>query len=190
GAANTLIFGEGREILADNTDGFGFFENIEESGIRINKTRPAVVIGAGGASLAIVNVLESKGFPSVRIANRTRSRIDAIADRYPGFVEPYDLNDAESALPGAGLIINTTSLGMNGQRPLSLDLSHAEDDAVATDIVYTPLITPFLERASARGLATIDGLGMLLHQGRPGFKAWFGVMPEVDEELRSLMLAP
>lgn len=189
GAANTLIFRDGG-IHADNTDGFGFIENLRAgaSGIRFN--HPAAVLGAGGGARAIVWTLIEEGAPEVRLTNRTLARAERLAEEFGPKVRLVDWEDRESAIDGAGLLVNTTSLGMEGQPPLEIDLSGARDDAVATDIVYTPLVTPFLEAARAQGLAIVDGLGMLLHQGRPGFEAWFGVAPEVDDELREAMLAP
>lgn len=191
GAANTLLIGDDGRIRADNTDAFGFIENLKElAGASWNRTEPALVLGAGGAARAAIYALLEEGVPEIRLANRTAARAEALATVFGARVRPVDWSAAEAALPGAGLIVNTTSLGMAGQPPLTLDLSGAEDAAVTTDIVYTPLITPFLAAADARGLKTVDGLGMLLHQGRPGFGAWFGVDPEVDGALREVMLAP
>lgn len=191
GAANTLIFRDDGTILADNTDGFGFIENLRQgAGCAWNAHDPAVVLGAGGAARAVIHSLIAAGAPEIRLTNRTAARADELARRFGRKVKTIPWQAAASTLPGAGLIVNTTSLGMKGAPPLDLDLSAAPKTAVATDIVYTPLMTGFLEAANARGLAIVDGLGMLLHQARPGFTAWFGPTPEVDETLRSLMLAP
>ncbi|MEL7465580.1 MAG: shikimate dehydrogenase [Pseudomonadota bacterium] len=187
GAANTLIFDEG-EIVADNTDGFGFIENVR-AGSPWRSDRPAAILGAGGAARAIIWSLIEAGAPEIRLTNRTRDRAMRLADELRPKVRIIDWDDRASGLDGAGLIVNTTSLGMTGQPPLELDLSVAPPDAVATDIVYTPLITPFLTAARARDLPVVDGLGMLLHQARPGFEAWFGVAPEVDDALREVILA-
>lgn len=190
GAANTLILRDG-DVLADNTDGFGFVENLKDRlGAAWSPEAPALVLGAGGAARAVVWSLLDEGAVEVRLANRTRARAEALAEAFGPRVRVVNWSDAEAALPGAGLIVNTTSLGMAGGPPLTVDLTRADDAAAATDIVYVPLQTPFLEAAAARGLACADGLGMLLHQARPGFEAWFGRAPEVDEELRALMLAP
>lgn len=188
GAANTLIFDDGK-ITADNTDGFGFIENLR-AGADWRPILPAAILGAGGASRAIVWSLIEAGVPEVRLTNRTRARADQLAAEFGAKVHVIDWENRSDALANAGLIVNTTSLGMKGQPPLEIDLTTAPDYAIATDIVYTPLITPFLEQAQARGLVVVDGLGMLLHQARPGFEAWFGTAPEVDETLRELMLAP
>lgn len=191
GAANTLVFGPGGEIHADNTDGFGFVENLRQgAGNAWVFDRSAVVLGAGGAARAVIHGLLAAGTPEIRLTNRTQARAEALATQFGTKVKTIPWEGGKTALPGAGLIVNTTSLGMKGAPPLDLDLGGADDDAVATDIVYTPLITGFLQAAMDRGLQTVDGLGMLLHQARPGFEAWFGTAPEVDEELRTLMLAP
>lgn len=189
GAANTLIIDDTGMVLADNTDAFGFIENLKDvAGEAWDQEKPAVVLGAGGAARAVIYGLLEQGVPEIRLTNRTFARAEALAKVFGPRVRLIEWDMAAQALPGAGLIVNTTSLGMAGQPPLSLDLSGAEDDAVAADIVYTPLITPFLDAAARPGLKVVDGLGMLLHQGRPGFAAWFGINPEVDEGLRAAML--
>lgn len=191
GAANTLIFGEGGSITADNTDGFGFIANLEDrAGDAWRSSERALVLGAGGAARAIIWALLDAGASEIRLANRSRDRAETLAADFGEKVETIEWTDASTACEGVALIVNTTSLGMTGQPPLPLSLDAAPSDAVVYDIVYTPLETPLLAAAKARALATVDGLGMLIHQGRPGFKAWFGVMPEVDEDLRMLMLAP
>lgn len=191
GAANTLVFGPDGTIHADNTDAFGFIENLRASAAdRWRPGGPALVLGAGGASRAVLHALLEAGAPEIRLSNRTEPRAVALARTFGPKVRVVPWAEAGAAASGAGLIVNTTSLGMAGAPPLDLDLSAAAPEAVATDLVYTPLMTPFLTAASARGLAVVDGLGMLLHQGRPGFAAWFGVEPEVDAALRAEMLAP
>lgn len=190
GAANTLVF-SAEGIEADNTDAFGFTENLAQSaGAAWRRDGVAVVLGAGGAARAAVWALLDAGAAEVRIVNRTLARAEALAaDLGPG-VAPHEWTDIAAALKGAHLVANTTSLGMKGQPPLEIDLSPTAPGAVATDAVYTPLDTPFLQTAAAAGLTTVDGLGMLLHQARPGFQAWFGPAPQVDADLRALMLAP
>jgi shikimate dehydrogenase len=191
GAANTLIFRGDGTIHADNTDGFGFIENLRQ-GARTSwiAQEPAVVLGAGGAARAIIHSLLDAGASEIRLTNRTSARAEHLAQRFGSKVKTVPWEKAACALSGAGLIVNTTSLGMKGGSPLDLDLAQAPMTAIVTDIVYTPLMTGFLQAAADRGLTTVDGLGMLLHQARPGFQAWFGPTPEVDDELRSLMLAP
>lgn len=190
GAANMISMANDGRLLADNTDCFGFIENIRNGAPRWSPDRPAFVFGAGGGARAVIWALLDAGAPEIRIANRTRARADALTGAFGSRLRVHDWNNVGSALAEVGLIANTTSLGMAGNPPLTVDFSAAPDDAVATDIVYTPLETPFLAAAGARGLATVDGLGMLLHQARPAFAAWFGVEPEVDRAVRDLMLAP
>lgn len=190
GAANTLVVRDGA-IEADNTDAFGFIENLRDRapGWRAD-AGPALVLGAGGAARAVVVALLDAGVPEVRLANRTRARAEALAAALGHAVRVVDWAGADAAADGAMTLVNTTSLGMVGQPPLELTLDAAPRGALATDAVYTPLVTPFLARAAARGLTTVDGLGMLLHQARPGFEAWFGRAPQVDADLRAAVLGP
>ena len=189
GAANTLVVRDGA-LEADNTDGFGFIENLSQNAPDWRADAgPALVLGAGGAARAVVAALLDAGAPEVRLVNRTRARAEALAEALGGPVTVLDWLQAEDAADGAATLVNTTSLGMTGQPPLELSLDAAPQEALATDIVYAPLETPFLARAAARGLRTVDGLGMLLHQARPGFQAWFGIAPEVDDALRRAVLA-
>ena len=188
GAANTITFKDGR-IFADNTDAFGFLENLKDSAQGWSAgDGPAVVLGAGGAARAIVAALVDAGAPELRLANRTRSRAETLAANIGGPISVIDWPVRRDALDGAATIVNTTSLGMTGQPPLEIDFSAAPGSALATDIVYAPLITPFLEKAQSHGLKIVDGLGMLLHQARPGFERWFGRAPEVDADLRRIVL--
>ena len=196
GAANTLVFRDGK-ILASNSDAFGFLENLRQGhpGWRAD-AGPAAVLGAGGAARAVVWALLQEGAPEVRLVNRTLSRAEALARDLAGdfgaAVTPLAWEGAGEAageaLDGAALLVNTTSLGMAGQPPLEIDLAALPGSALVTDIVYAPLETPLLGLARARGNPTVDGLGMLLHQARPGFEAWFGVAPEVTPELRVAVL--
>jgi shikimate dehydrogenase len=188
GAANTLWLENG-ELCATNTDVAGFLGNLDASvpGWDANPG-VALVLGAGGAAKAVVDGLVYRGF-SVEIANRTLSRAEALAARYPDRASARLLSEANRLVPTASLIVNTTSVGMKGEGELDLDLHRAGSESIAADIVYVPLITPFLARAHAAGLRTVDGLGMLLHQAVPGFEKWFGVRPEVTPELRAIVEA-
>jgi shikimate dehydrogenase len=188
GAANTLVFSDGR-IHGGNSDAFGFLENLRQNspGWRAD-AGPAVVLGAGGAARAVVWALLDEGVPGLRLVNRTLGRAEALAEAFGDRVSPLSWEDAGAALAGAALLVNTTSLGMEGQPPLALELAALPEAALVTDIVYAPLETPLLALARARGNPTVDGLGMLLHQARPGFEAWFGVAPEVTPELRAAVL--
>ena len=181
GAVNTLMFRDGR-IIGDCTDGFGFLASL--TGYN-PKRGPAVLLGAGGAARAIAAALLDAGCPHLTLVNRTPARAEALARALGG---PVHVSDVPS-LEGAALLVNTTSLGMAGQPPLEIDLTPLPDDAVVADIVYVPLETPLLVAARARGLTASDGLGMLLHQARPGFEAWFGLAPAVDDELRRIVAA-
>lgn len=189
GAVNTIVVGADGRLTGSNTDGFGFLENLRDgvAGWQA-ETGPAVVIGAGGASRAIVAALLDAGAPEVRLTNRTRERAEVLAAEIGGAVTVVDWVSRETALDGAALVVNTTTQGMHGEPSLDLRLDALPRTAVVTDIVYTPLMTPLLHDAHARGNLIVDGLGMLLHQARPGFAAWFGTEPVVDEELRRAVL--
>ncbi|HEY8383923.1 MAG TPA: shikimate dehydrogenase [Microvirga sp.] len=186
-AVNTVWMEDG-VLWGDNTDGMGFMANLDQAlGAGWDEgRRNALVLGAGGAARAVVAGLAARGF-AVSIVNRTPSKAEEVARMVGGTTLPWTA--LPEALPGADLVVNTTSLGMAGQPPLDIDLSRAPLHAVVTDIVYVPLTTPFLAAAAARGLRTVDGLGMLLHQAVPGFARWFGVTPSVTPALRDLVLA-
>jgi shikimate dehydrogenase len=189
GAVNCIVVGEDGGLEGRNTDVFGFMENLKLGAPAWSpRAAPAVVVGAGGAARAVVYGLIEAGVPEVRLINRTQSRGEALAEAIGGPVVVADWVSRETSLYGAGLVVNTTVLGMHGQPPLDLDLSALPDEAVVTDIVYTPLETPLLAAARARGMVAVDGLGMLLHQARPSFAAWFGIDPEVDDALRRRVL--
>lgn len=188
GAANTLVF-DGDRILADNTDGYGFVENLLQGAPDWQpEAAPAAVLGAGGATRAVLHALLDRGVPEIRLLNRTESRAAALADFFGAKVEVLPWDQRAEALGGAGLLVNATSLGMTGQPPLDLDLTDLPQSALVTDIVYSPLETPLLGNARAKGCAVVDGLGMLLHQAVPGFEAWFGPRPKVTPQLRELVL--
>jgi len=190
GAANTLTFQPDGTIHADNTDGIGFMENLTTGAPNwAPKEAPALVIGAGGASRAVIAALLDAGVPEIRLANRTRLRSEGLRTDFGPRVSVIDWHRAADALEECALVLNTTSLGMQGNPPLSLDLERLPPDAVVTDLVYAPLITPLLAEAQARGNVIVDGLGMLLHQAVPGFERWFGIRPEVTPQLRDAVLA-
>ena len=187
GAVNTLILRDGR-LEGDNSDGFGFLENLKEQETAWQPSGPAVVLGAGGAARAILVALLEAGVAEVRLLNRTRSRAEALAEELGGGIRILDWATWDKALAGAMLLVNTTSLGMSGQPPLEIDLGPLPVSALVNDLVYVPLETPLLAQARARGNPAVDGLGMLLHQARPGFEAWFGVAPRVTAALRQAVL--
>jgi shikimate dehydrogenase len=191
GAANTLTFQPDGSFLADNTDGFGFIANLKSGAPNWQpKAGPALILGAGGAARGVLHALLSEGAPKILLANRTRDNAQRLADEFGPTVEVIDWTDAPTALAGASLLVNTTSLGMQGMPPLTLDLSSLSPDCTVTDIVYVPLETDLLAAARAVGCATVDGLGMLLHQAAPGFEAWFGHRPMVDDDLRRAVVGP
>jgi shikimate dehydrogenase len=187
-AVNTLWF-EGSTLAGDNTDAFGFAANLDEKVSDWRDSRTALVLGAGGASRAVLHALAEAGYGAIHVLNRTTSRAQALAEHFGGPVHGGGLEAIPDLLPAADLIVNTTSAGLHGEAPLPIDWSAARADAIATDLVYVPLVTPFLSAAADSGRRTVDGLGMLLHQAVPGFERWFGVRPEVGEELRVLVMA-
>lgn len=190
GAVNTLVVEEDGTITGSNTDVFGFAENLQVGGA-VPMGGTAVVLGAGGAARAICVALREIGLAKLTVVNRTLAHAETLANTFAR--DSFSMaacawEDLEKPLSEADVIVNTTSLGMAGAPPLEIDLAPAKSSALVNDIVYTPLQTPLLKAARARGLTTVDGLGMLLHQARPGFAAWFGQAPEVTDELRALVL--
>ena len=191
GAVNTLSLRPDGRILGHNTDGAGFLANLDEAlGTDWDReTGTALVIGAGGAARAVVVALLDRGFGRILVANRTRDRTDELVALGPDRIRAVDWRDLTAATAEAGLLVNTTSLGMSGQPPLDLSVMGLPERAIVTDIVYVPLVTPLLAAAAARGLRTVGGLGMLLHQAVPGFASWFGTTPAVTAELRAAIEA-
>ena len=185
GAANTLAFSPAGEIHGSNTDGYGFLEALKASvpGFDARKG-PAVVLGAGGSARAVAQALAEAGAPEIRLVNRTPERAERLAAELGGPIRRFGWAERARCLEGAALLVNTTMLGMKSQPPLELDLAALPKGAAVNDIVYVPLETPLLRAARARGHPAVDGLGMLLHQARAGFRTWFGRDPEVTEALR------
>jgi shikimate dehydrogenase len=185
GAVNTLVF-RGGKIEGSNTDGWGFLANLRAHGVD-PAAGPALVLGAGGAARAVASALLENGV-AVTIANRTPEHAEALAHDLPALrVIPWE--SRSDALPDHALLVNATSLGMQGHPPLQLDLTRTAPGLAVADIVYVPLETPLLAAATAHGLRAVEGLGMLLYQAVPGFRAWFGVEPQVDEALRRFVAA-
>lgn len=188
GAVNTVTVRDGK-LVGDNTDGFGFLENLKAEALDWRpKAGPAVILGAGGAARAVIAALLDAGVPTIRIINRTTKRAEALAASLGGPLHVRPWKEREAALADATLLVNTTNLGMTGQPPLELKLDRLPSAAVVSDIVYVPLETELLAAARARGHPAVDGLGMLLHQARPGFETWFKVAPEVTSQLRAFVL--
>lgn len=188
GAANTLWYDHGT-LRSTNTDIEGFIDNLDHCADDWDHADDALVLGAGGSSRAVVFGLLERGLKRIHLANRTIDRAQAIADQFGPRVFPLAWEEIATVLPHAGLLVNTTSLGMNGQPPLHVDVELLPAQAVVADLVYVPLQTPLLAAAQARGLRTADGLGMLLYQAVRGFELWFGHRPEVTPELRALVEA-
>ena len=188
GAANTLWYQDG-ELCSTNTDVEGFINNLDSSAPGWDRAEDALVLGAGGSARAVVFGLLERGVKRVHLANRTLERARALSGQFGARVLPVAWDAIGGLLPRAGLLVNTTSLGMHGQPALELDVGLLPSHAVVADLVYVPLQTPLLAAARARGLKTADGLGMLLHQAVRGFELWFGQRPEVTSELRSLVEA-
>jgi len=190
GAINTVVVENGK-LAGFNTDGFGFIANLRAAAPDFNpKGARATVLGAGGAARAVVDALARAGAREILIFNRSLSRAKALGEAVApdvAWIHPWE--DRNRGLEDADLVVNTTNLGMTGHAPLDLDLTRLPKSAVVNDIVYAPLETALLRAAKARGNRVVDGLGMLLHQGRPGFKLWFGVMPDVTPALRQAVLA-
>jgi shikimate dehydrogenase len=192
GAVNTIVVAPDGTLAASNTDIFGFRENLREAAPHWDPAAgPAVILGAGGSARAVVAALTDAGVAEIRIVNRTLARAEILA-RDLGIsatrITVHPWSEVRKAQRHAGLLVNTTSLGMTGEPPLVLDLS-LPPTAPVVDIVYVPLETDLLSAARQRGNPVVDGLGMLLHQGRPGFEAWFGAVARVTPELRAAIVA-
>ena len=188
GAVNTLWISDGA-LHGDNTDTHGFASNLEHYQPGWNSASSALVLGAGGAARAILFALIQSGVADIRVVNRTQTRAQELAHRFGNGVSAHGWDAINELSADVELVVNTTSVGMGGQGSAPLDVSLLRETALVTDIVYTPLQTPLLAAAAARGLRTVDGLGMLLHQAAPGFERWFGVLPSVTDELREIIAA-
>jgi shikimate dehydrogenase len=188
GAVNCVTVVDGR-LHATNTDAFGFMANLRQGAPHVlPSAAPAVVLGAGGAARAVCVALADAGCPEIRIVNRTGERAAALVGSLGKPLTAIPWKDRAAALADVMLLVNTTSLGMQGQPPLDIDLAALPRAAAVNDIVYAPLETPLLAAARARGNIAVDGLGMLLHQAQPAFAAWFGVTPTVSAALRAHVL--
>jgi shikimate dehydrogenase len=188
GAISCVIVRPDGTLAGTNNDWYGFVHNLRQAqpGWRAD-AGPAVVLGAGGGSRAVCYGLMQEGAKEIRLVNRTFTRAKAIAEEAGKSVQALHWEQRDDCLEGAALVVNATSQGMTGQPPLDIRLDRLASDALVADIIYSPLETPFLAQARKRGNRTVDGLGMLLHQGRPAWKAWFGIDTEVTPELRELL---
>lgn len=187
GAVNTVVVRGDGTLFGDNTDGVGFLQNLADgrTGFDVRKA-PAVVLGTGGAARGICAAMISAGVPEIRLVGRSPDKAGRLARSVGGNFRLFDWSDRQAALTGAGVLANATTLGMNGFDALDIALDNLPQNAVVADLVYAPVETELLKRAKNRGLATADGLGMLLRQACPAFEAWFGVAPEITAELREL----
>lgn len=189
GAANTLTFQKDGKLRADNTDGYGFIENLRQNAPQWNvKSGPAAILGAGGAARAVIASLLQAGVPKLYLSNRTRIRAEALQSEFGKRIEVVEWVQAGNMLEECATVVNTTSLGMLGKPPLRVPLDGLHKETLVTDIVYAPLKTRLLAEAEEIGCTTVDGLGMLLHQAVPAFERWFGVRPEVDTATRAAAL--
>jgi len=189
GSANTLIFRKDGKIHADNTDSYGFIQNLRHKAPDWDpKAGPAAILGAGGAARAVIAALVEVGVPEILISNRTKGRAEQLQSDFGKRLRVVDWVQAGNMLEEASTVINTTSLGMVGKPPLRVPLDGFQKGALVTDLVYAPLMTHFLNEADKAGCVTVDGLGMLLHQAVPAFERWFGVRPQVTDETRAAVL--
>ena len=190
GAVNTLIFRDDGTAIGDNTDGYGFIENLRQGAPDWQPDAgPAVILGAGGAARAVVASLLDAGVPEILISNRTRVRADKLRADFGTRLTVVEWVQAGNILENGATVVNTTSLGMVGKPELRVPLDGLNKNAVVTDLVYNPMKTNLLAEAEQLGCTTVDGLGMLLHQAVPGFERWFGVRPDVDDATRQAALA-
>jgi shikimate dehydrogenase len=190
GAVNLVVVRPDGSLLGSNTDGYGFIANLRDGQPDWRgDAGPAMVLGAGGGARSVMVSLLAEGAREIRLVNRTRARAEALADAFGPAVQVVDWAERAEALDGAALLVNTTNQGMTGQPRLELALDALPVAALVCDIVYNPLVTELLARAAARGNQVVNGLGMLLHQARPSFRAWWGVMPEISPELRAAVEA-
>jgi shikimate dehydrogenase len=190
GASSCVVVRPDGSLLATNNDGYGFIEGILEADPAWRADAgPIVVIGAGGGSRAVVYSLVERGAREIRLVNRNGERARGLAQEFGGPIKALPWDERYAALDGAAMVVNTTSQGMVGEPPLDLDLELLPRGALVSDIVYIPRETPLLAAARARGNRTVNGLGMLLHQARPAWRAWFGIEPKVTPELRALIEA-
>ena len=189
GAANTLIFREDGSIYADNTDGYGFISNLRQGAPDWTPDAgPCAVLGAGGAARAVISSLIETGATQIELSNRTRSKAEGLKQEFGSKVRVVDWVKAGNMLEDAGLVVNTTSLGMTGQSEMRVPLDGLRPGTVVNDLVYNPLKTHLLQQAELAGCTIVDGLGMLLHQAVPCFERWFGQRPEVDEDVRQAVM--
>lgn len=189
GAINTIVAGADGLLRGYNNDGFGYLQSLLEVQPNWNAAAgPIAVLGAGGAARAILVALIDAGAKEIRLLNRTKDKADELAHEFAPVVSAYPWENRNESLENCAMLINTTSLGMHGQAPLEINLDKLPKTAFVSDAIYAPLETPLLAQAKAQGNLTVNGLGMLLHQARPAFHAWFDLMPDVTQNLRDTII--
>lgn len=188
GAVNTVII-KNKKLIGMNTDAFGFIENIKSDSKFNFKQKKCLVIGAGGASKAVIYGLIESGVSKILLANRTKEKAENIKNIFGNKIEVINFNEIENYLSSVDLLVNTTLLGMTGQNNLNLSLKNLNKKALVADIVYNPLMTDLLKEAEMQGVEIVTGIGMLLHQARPAFQAWIGIMPDLDKTLQNKVLS-
>ncbi len=186
GVVNTIYRRDGT-LFGTSTDGEGFIANLASAGDLKLKNQKAVILGAGGAAMAIVGALVEEGMAAIAVANRTLERSQQLRVKFGSAIKPVPWKDRNVALADCALLVNASVLGMTGQPELDIGLGHLPAASIVTDIVYSPLQTPLLVDAARRGHPTVNGLGMLLHQAVRGFELWFGKRPEVTPALYDLV---
>ncbi|MEN9712586.1 MAG: hypothetical protein RLY90_847 [Pseudomonadota bacterium] len=190
GAINCIVVQADGSLHGFNHDGFGYIQSLKDANPAWRADAgPITVIGAGGAARAVVISLIDEGATEIRLINRTRAKADELAQAAPAIIKTYDWSQRHDALEGAAMLVNTTNQGMYGQPALEIQLDALPKSAMVSDLIYIPLETPLLAAARARGHVTANGLGMLLNQAIPAFESWFGVKPQITEELRQTVLA-
>lgn len=190
GSINTVYFGEGGRLEGESTDGIGFWRALEiNTRVRVDELRTAIVLGAGGASKSVVAALVEQTNAAITVVGRDAEKVTHLCSLFDtARVSGLTWSHVETQLSSCDLLINTTPLGMKGYAELEIDLRPLGGHAVVYDLVYVPLETAFLRQARERGLKTVGGLDMLLYQAAPGFERWFGVRPEVTDELRDILV--
>jgi len=190
GAINTIVVTPEGALHGYNNDGFGYIQSLRDAKPDWQANAgPITVLGAGGAARAVVLSLLDQGATEIRLINRTRGKAQALADEFGAAIQVFDWSERNEALSDIALLVNTTNQGMHGQPELDIQLDRLPQSTLVSDAIYIPLETPLLRAARLRGNETVNGLGMLLNQARPAFKAWFGVMPEITPALHQAIMA-
>lgn len=189
GAINTVVVQANGELHGFNTDGFGYVQSLRDANPQWRADLgPVVIVGAGGAARSIIVSMINEGARDIRIINRTMSKAQDLAEEFGNTVNAVDWADRHNVLNDAALLTNTTSQGMVNEPALDLNIRQLPKSALVSDVIYAPLETPLLTQAKKQGNTTVNGLGMLIHQARPAFHAWFGVMPDCAQELNQKII--